>query len=103
MIVSALVSQLWCWHERLGVAVVGEVPSGLPAPTLPNLALVPDCLGDALAITVVNLAIHVSMAKMFAARLHYHVDEGQEVSLVDFYLKNGLKRILKEVFYLFFI
>ncbi|MCB9763200.1 MAG: solute carrier family 26 protein [Alphaproteobacteria bacterium] len=64
-----------------GVAIVGEVPSGLPAPALPPLdaetwtALAP----TALAIALVGFMESISVAKAFATRNRYRVDANQEL------------------------
>ncbi len=46
-------------------------------PSVPRLDLIPDVLGDAVAIAVVVVAIHVSMAKLFAKKHGYKIDPGQ--------------------------
>lgn len=43
------------------------------------LSLIPYCIPNALAIAVVTLAMHFSMTKMLANRMHYAVDNGQEL------------------------
>lgn len=51
----------------------------LPFPKLPDFSIVLLCLSDAIAISVVILAIHISMAKMFSERMNYKIDPNQEV------------------------
>uniref|UniRef100_A0A915CKY7 SLC26A/SulP transporter domain-containing protein n=1 Tax=Ditylenchus dipsaci TaxID=166011 RepID=A0A915CKY7_9BILA len=60
-------------------ALIGEVPTGLPLPKLPRLDLLIYTLPNALAISMVTLAMHYSMVKMLASRMHYSVDSGQEL------------------------
>lgn len=73
-----------------GVKVVGYIPTGqvkmlfimysncrLPVPHLPNLRLVGEVFYDAVGISVVVLAVHLSLAKMVAKKLDYEVDQGQ--------------------------
>jgi MFS superfamily sulfate permease-like transporter len=49
---------------RQDVAVVGPIPRGLPTPSLPEFFLIKDVIWDALAIIVVQGAIHMSMIKV---------------------------------------
>jgi high affinity sulfate transporter 1 len=64
-----------------GVDVVGEIPRGLPAPTLPDvsgtdiLALLP----AALALAVIGYAESASVAQDFASHHHYEIDPDQEL------------------------
>lgn len=64
-----------------GVAIVGEVPRGLPAPFLPPLtgadvlALVP----TALTISLVGFMESVAVAKVYAARNGYDIDANREL------------------------
>lgn len=52
----------------------------LPIPSLPRLDLIPELIGDAFGMAVVIVAIHVSMAKMFAKKHRYKIDAGQVIS-----------------------
>uniref|UniRef100_A0A915CL30 SLC26A/SulP transporter domain-containing protein n=1 Tax=Ditylenchus dipsaci TaxID=166011 RepID=A0A915CL30_9BILA len=90
MIVAALVSQIYNWSDNYAVPIVGEVPTGLPLPQVPNLELIPDCFGNALAIAVNNKwhylisftgdnsdpPIDVENA---GQKNHYEIDAGQEL------------------------
>ena len=66
--------------DRSGVAVVGEIPRGLPSPALPSFsgielaALVPAALGVAL----VGYSDNVLTARAFASKRHEVIDSGQE-------------------------
>lgn len=62
-----------------GIAVVGDIPVGLPVPTLPPLSLVPNILIDSFVITMVSYTISMSMALIFAQKLSYEVDSNQEL------------------------
>ena len=68
--------------EGHGVALVGEVPSGLPAPELPDLELIGDNLATVLVAAVALVLIGFSQtagdARMFAARHRYRIDVDQE-------------------------
>lgn len=71
---------------RQHVAVVGPIPRGLPTPSIPVFFLAKDVIWDAVAIIIVQGAIHMSMIKMMAQRLNYKVDENQEIYTVGFVL-----------------
>jgi high affinity sulfate transporter 1 len=65
-----------------GVALVGDVPRGLPAPALPDAALVGDHLGvivvAAGALVLIGFSQTAGDARAFAARHHYRIDVDQE-------------------------
>lgn len=49
----------------------------LPPPMVPKLSLMPSLLPDALGIAAVVIAVHISLAKMFAKKKDYRVDPSQ--------------------------
>ena len=65
-----------------GVALVGDVPSGLPAVQLPSLQLMLDHITTTLLAAVALLLIGFSQtagdARTFAAKHHYQIDINQE-------------------------
>ena len=65
-----------------GVALVGDVPSGLPAPELPDLQLVADHYATiaiaAAALLMIGLSQTAGDARAFAARHRYRIDVNQE-------------------------
>ena len=65
-----------------GVALVGDVPRGLPVPELPDLGLVRDHSATVVIAAVALLLIGFSQtagdARAFAARHHYRIDVNQE-------------------------
>jgi sulfate permease, SulP family len=65
-----------------GVALVGDVPSGLPAPELPDLGLVGDHYATvaiaALALLLIGFSQTAGEARAFAARHRYRIDVNQE-------------------------
>ena len=76
-----LASALFDLGER-GVALVGEVPRGLPAPELPDLGLVADHYATVAIASAALLLIGFSQtagdARAFAARHRYRIDVDQE-------------------------
>ena len=65
-----------------GVALVGDVPSGLPAPEVPDLGLVRDHYATvaiaAVALLLIGFSQTAGDARAFAARHRYRIDVDQE-------------------------
>ena len=65
-----------------GVALVGEVPRGLPAPAVPPAGLLgdhPSTIGlAAVALVLIGFSQTAGDARTFAARHHYRIDINQE-------------------------
>jgi sulfate permease, SulP family len=65
-----------------GVALVGDVPSGLPAPELPDLGLIGDHYATiaiaAVALLLIGFSQTAGDARLFAARHRYRIDVNQE-------------------------
>jgi anti-anti-sigma factor len=65
-----------------GVALVGEVPRGLPSLQVPPLQLLRDHAGTitlaAVALVLIGFSQTAGDARMFAARHHYRIDINQE-------------------------
>jgi SulP family sulfate permease len=86
VVVGTLASWVWSLGAR-GVAIVGEVPSGLPVPGIPGLggsvavgsAELGALLPIALAISLVGFMESIAVAKVYASRNRYDVDADQEL------------------------
>ncbi len=67
--------------EMHGVHVVGDIPAGLAAPQLPDVAWadVASLIPGALAITLVMFAEAIGPARSLAAKHGYRIDEDQEL------------------------
>ncbi len=65
--------------ESRGVAVVGEVASGLPHPSVPPLGLSKGLLLPAVGVLLVGYTDNVLTARAFAARGGYAIDANQEL------------------------
>jgi sulfate permease, SulP family len=66
--------------QSAGVAVVGEIPAGLPRPSLPDFRAIDlaALVGAALGITVVGYTDNVLTARAFAVRGEDRIDPQQE-------------------------
>ncbi|XGW32488.1 hypothetical protein V3C99_017215 [Haemonchus contortus] len=84
MIIGTIISYLINLHDRYGVKIIGTIPTGLPAPALPDVSLFRYFLSDALAISVVVLVVTVSMGKLFAKKHKYEIDVRQEFYAMGF-------------------
>ena len=65
--------------DQLGVAVVGDIPSGLPQLQLPTLQQLPQLVAAAIGIAVVGYSDNVLTARAFATRNGYKIDANQEL------------------------
>jgi high affinity sulfate transporter 1 len=67
--------------RALGVAVTGELPSGLPVPHIAvfDPGVYRSLLHDAAAIVLISFASGMLTAKSFARRNHYEIDANQEL------------------------
>lgn len=79
VILSVAANLLLDLEGAYGLAVVGEVPGGLPMPVLPGLSDVVTLLPSALAIALVGYVESISVAQSFARRAGQKVDAGQEL------------------------
>lgn len=81
LVIAAIVASAAFDWEGAGVAVVGEVPAGLPVPALPSISP-----GDLLwvvasggALALVGLAEGLSAARLFAGRTGDRIDADQDL------------------------
>jgi sulfate permease, SulP family len=67
--------------ETRGIAVVGEIPAGLPTPSLPSVSAsdVGALLLPAVGVAIVAYSDNVLDARLFAARNGYAIDGNQEL------------------------
>lgn len=83
-IVAVLASGAAAWYFNLGergLALVGEVPAGLPVPGLPALSSIPwtSLAGPALLIAILGFVESVSVAQGLAAKKRQRIDPNQEL------------------------
>lgn len=80
VVLGTLVTWGFGLHEA-GVAIVGDVPAGLPTPSVPgfDLAKLSALLPTALVISLVGFMESISVAKAFARKNRYEVDANQEL------------------------
>ena len=82
LVVGGLLASALFNLESHGVALVGDVPSGLPTPEIPDPGLVGDHLATiliaALALVLIGFSQTAGDARAFAARHRYRIDVDQE-------------------------
>ncbi|NWT08603.1 S26A6 protein, partial [Vireo altiloquus] len=79
IIVSTGISYGVNLKDKFGISVVGNIPSGLKPPVVPNISYFGQVVGNAFAIAVVGYAICISLGKIFALKHGYKVDSNQEL------------------------
>ena len=79
MILSSIAVRL-LGLESYGVAVVGEVPAGLPSVSIPDfpISLVPNLLGDATGLALVTFSSMMLTSRSFASKNRYDIDADRE-------------------------
>jgi high affinity sulfate transporter 1 len=67
--------------DEYGVSIVGEIPTGLPAPGLPQVALadLPYLIAGALGIVFLAVGESLGGARSFAAKHRYEINPDQEL------------------------
>lgn len=81
-VVTAATVGVWAFGlDARGVAVVGDVPAGLPAPSLPavDLGMMVDLAPAAFVIALVGFMEAVSVAKAYASQRGYEISANQEL------------------------
>lgn len=66
-------------NDDYSIRIVGEIPTGIPAPALPPFELLPKVVVDSVVISIVAYTVSYSMSKIFAKRHNYQVDATQEL------------------------
>ena len=83
-VVAVVVTALLAWLLRLdekGVALVGDIPKGLPGLTMPDLSpqLISELFGPAMLIAIIGFVESISVAQTLGARRRQQVDPDQEL------------------------
>ena len=61
------------------VRVIGQVPTGLPSPKLPEFSLIQNVFSDTFTITIIGYVVTLSIARIVASKNNYSVDPNQEL------------------------
>ncbi|KAM9751413.1 solute carrier family 26 member 6-like [Menidia menidia] len=79
IIIATITTHFGGLREEYQIDVVGEIPSGLQPPRVPDATLFLSVIGDAFAVAIVGYAINISLGKTFALKHGYKVDSNQEL------------------------
>uniref|UniRef100_A0A2C9KKB5 STAS domain-containing protein n=1 Tax=Biomphalaria glabrata TaxID=6526 RepID=A0A2C9KKB5_BIOGL len=79
IVVLTLFSHFLDFGPVWGMNTVGEVPFGVPAPTLPRFTVLPNIVSDVVALTAITFAMTISMAMLMAKIHNYDVDSNREL------------------------
>lgn len=79
IVIATVISWQVDLNGRYGIDVVGNIPSGLQPPALPEVSLFTQVIGDAFAISVVGYGLAISLGRIFALKYGYKVDSNQEL------------------------
>lgn len=79
IVTGTLISKYAHLKSNYTVSVVGEIPSGLSPPSVPDASLFGEVIGEAFALAIVGYAIGISLGKTFALKHGYKVDSNQEL------------------------
>ncbi|XP_042363748.1 solute carrier family 26 member 6, like [Plectropomus leopardus] len=79
IVAGTLISTYTHLNSNYTISVVGEIPSGLSPPSVPDVSLFGEVIGDAFALAMVGYAISISLGKTFALKHGYKVDSNQEL------------------------
>uniref|UniRef100_A0A4W6DBG9 Solute carrier family 26 member 6, like 1 n=1 Tax=Lates calcarifer TaxID=8187 RepID=A0A4W6DBG9_LATCA len=79
IVAATLISNYAYLNSNYTVSVVGEIPSGLSPPSVPDVSIFGEVIGDAFALAIVGYAISISLGKTFALKHGYKVDSNQEL------------------------
>ncbi|KAI6214001.1 Sulfate permease family protein 3 [Aphelenchoides besseyi] len=79
IIVSTAVSFFFSLHEVGHISIANEIPVGLPNVQLPRFDLIQYVISDALEISFVVLALHLSMCRIFNRLTGNTTDNNQEL------------------------
>ncbi|GAB6029461.1 hypothetical protein CHUAL_005217 [Chamberlinius hualienensis] len=79
IIATTLASYYLNLHDNFSVVVVGNIPTGIPAPRPPQFQLMGDVIVGSVAIAIVSYCIPISLAKIYAKKHKHDVDPNQEL------------------------
>lgn len=79
ILVGTLISYYLDFENLYEVDIVGYIPTGLPAPAIPSLRLIPSILLDSIIIGIVSYTITLSFGLVFAKKYGYKINSNQEL------------------------
>jgi len=79
LIVAGIILSIVINMDEYGVTKVGKVPGELPQIIVPPMSMIPAVAVDSFIIALVSISINISLAKVFAKKGNYELDQNQEL------------------------
>ncbi|KAL3878616.1 hypothetical protein ACJMK2_030950 [Sinanodonta woodiana] len=79
VIIGTVTSYVWNFNKRFRVQIVGNIPTGMPAPSYPSFQHVDVYITEIFIIAIISFAQSVSLAALMAKRHNYSLDSNQEL------------------------
>jgi high affinity sulfate transporter 1 len=81
LILGTAIAALFQLNANYGVAIVGDIPIGMPSPAIPAISpqAIPFLIGGAFGIVFLAVGETLGTARTFAAKYHYEVNADQEL------------------------
>ncbi|CAG5135997.1 unnamed protein product, partial [Candidula unifasciata] len=81
VIFGTVASYFGDFRDKFGIAVVGEIPLGIPVPKVPveGLKYASNYIVDSFVIAILTFAYTIAIAKICAKKHNYEVDDSQEM------------------------
>jgi high affinity sulfate transporter 1 len=81
LILGTALAAIFQLSANYGVAVVGDIPIGMPSPTIPAISVqaIPFLIGGAFGIVFLAVGETLGTGRTFAAKYHYEVNADQEL------------------------
>ncbi|KAI3387184.1 hypothetical protein SNEBB_005217 [Seison nebaliae] len=79
VLLGTILSKYLDMEEKYGISIVGDIPKGLPVPTIFPLSYIPKLIQDSVIIAIITYSISYSMAETFADQFSYSIDPNQEL------------------------
>ncbi|KAG9485463.1 hypothetical protein GDO78_008506, partial [Eleutherodactylus coqui] len=79
VIIATAVSGSFNLPDKYQMNIVGQIPLGFPAPTLPTVSQWGDMIGTAFSLAIVGYVINLAMGRTLGAKHGYDVDPNQEM------------------------
>ncbi|KAK3602581.1 hypothetical protein CHS0354_020644 [Potamilus streckersoni] len=79
IIFATIVSHFGNVRDKFGVKIVGQIPTGIPVPSIPELSIFSSIIGKSAEIAALIFFITISLAKLMAVKHNYEIDDNQEL------------------------
>ena len=95
LVVTTAISYKWDWADRYDIAVIGVIPSGIPAPEFPLEADWADFIKPGIIFGLISYLAGSMMVRHFADKHEYQVEMSQESSAlgVSFILSSCISNV----------